>query len=74
MKEYDSLEVFPVVLPALRSLVSDPRTDTYVFSNGIEAMVSAPVHNSLSLSPYASTLKGIVGENEVRAIKPEVKT
>jgi 2-haloacid dehalogenase len=41
MKAYDSLDTFPDVEPALKAVAADPSIDTYVFSNGTDAMVSS---------------------------------
>jgi 2-haloacid dehalogenase len=73
MEAYDSLGTFPDVAPALRSLAADPHIDAYVFSNGTEAMVSASVHKSPSLSPHASVFKGLVTVDEIRVFKPDAK-
>lgn len=73
MKAYDSLGTFPDVAPALVSLASDPDIDAYVFSNGTEAMVSASVQKSPSLSPHASVFKGLVTVDEVHGFKPDPK-
>lgn len=73
MKAYDSLETFPDVPPALASLQSDPRIDAYVFSNGTEAMVSASVHKSPSLSRQASIFKGLITVDDIQVFKPNPK-
>ena len=71
MRAYDSLGTFPDVPRALTSLASDPHIDAYVFSNGTEAMVSASVNKSPSLSPHASVFKGLVTVDEVEVFKPD---
>jgi 2-haloacid dehalogenase len=73
MEAYDSLETFPDVPPALKSIASDPHVDAYVFSNGTKAMVSASVNKSPSLRPYSSTFKGLVTVDEVQVFKPDTK-
>lgn len=73
MKAYDALGTFPDVAPGLESLASDPNIDAYVFSNGTEAMVSASVWTSPSLSPHASVFKDLVTVDEVQGFKPDPK-
>jgi 2-haloacid dehalogenase len=73
MKAYDSLGTFPDVGSALRSLVSDPSIDAYVFSNGTDAMVSSSVKESPSLSPHASIFKGLVTVQEIEVFKPDAR-
>jgi 2-haloacid dehalogenase len=73
MRAYDSLGTFPDVPQALASLASDPHIDAYVFSNGTDAMVSASVNKSPSLSPHASVFKGLVTVDDIQVFKPDPK-
>lgn len=73
MRAYDSLGTFPDVPQALASLASDPHIDAYVFSNGADAMVSASVNKSPSLSPHASVFKGLVTVDDIQVFKPDPK-
>jgi 2-haloacid dehalogenase len=71
MKAYDSLSTFPDVSPALKALASDPSINAYVFSNGTNAMVTASVTSSPSLSPHASVFKDLITIEEVGVFKPD---
>lgn len=71
MRAYDSLSTFPDVEPGLKALASDPSIDAYVFSNGSNAMVSASVNSSPSLSPHATVFKGVVTVEECKVFKPD---
>jgi len=70
MKAYDSLSTFPDVGPALTKLASQQNITAVVFSNGTQAMVSASVNHSPSLSPHAKVFKDIITVGEVKKFKP----
>jgi 2-haloacid dehalogenase len=71
MHAYDSLAIFPDAKPALESLKSLPSIDAYIFSNGANAMVSASVNQSPSLSPFASVFKDLVTVDDIKIFKPD---
>lgn len=70
MSSYDSLSTFADVAPALLAIKSDPGLRAVVFSNGTQSMVSASVHDSPDLSPYADVFEQIVTVEEVKRFKP----
>lgn len=71
MQAYDSLDVFPEVPAALKSLASSPNVEPYIFSNGTDAMVSSSVNLSPSLVPYAKVFKGLITVQEIEIFKPD---
>jgi 2-haloacid dehalogenase len=70
MKAYDSLSTFPDVSPALESISQTPNIKSVIFSNGTQAMVSASLEKSPSLSPHASLFTEVVVVEEVQKFKP----
>jgi 2-haloacid dehalogenase len=71
MHAYDSLAIFPDVKPALESLKSQSSIDAYIFTNGANAMVSASVNQSPSLSPFAAVFKALVTVDDIKVFKPD---
>jgi 2-haloacid dehalogenase len=70
MKAYDSLSTFPDVIPALKSVASNPNITAVVFSNGTQSMVSNSVFHSQDLSPHAGVFHDLVTVDEVKKYKP----
>lgn len=73
MKAYDSLGIFPDVVPGLKALTSSPSISAYVFSNGTDAMVSSSVKQSPDLSPHSSVFKDLITVEEIKCYKPDPK-
>ncbi|ESZ91581.1 haloacid dehalogenase, type II [Sclerotinia borealis F-4128] len=71
MSAYNALSTFPDVEAGLLALAQDPDIDAYVFSNGSEAMVSASVTESPSLSVHAGVFKELITVQEVKCYKPD---
>jgi 2-haloacid dehalogenase len=62
MKTYDSLDVFPDVEPAFKSLEAAPsdKVSTLIFSNGTGPMVQASISGSPTLSPKSTFFSTLV--------------
>lgn len=71
MRAYDSLAVFADAVPALETLKTSPALDAFVFSNGIQTMLSASVNKSRSFAPFAQVIKGLVSVDDVKVFKPD---
>jgi 2-haloacid dehalogenase len=70
MGAYDSLSTFPDVTPALNAIASTPDIKSVIFSNGTNAMVTASLTKSKSLSPHAALFKDIIVVEPLKKFKP----
>ena len=71
MKAYDSLSVFPDVVPCLKAVSASPHVTAVIFSNGTDSMVSNSIHSSPGLSPHAKIFAQLVTVEDVRCYKPK---
>lgn len=70
MEAYDSLSIFPDVIPALTAVKNNPRLTAVVFSNGTDRMVEGSVKSSPELGPHASVFSQLITVEEVKKYKP----